>query len=70
MNTMQMIINQIIARNPEARQLYESLKCKSPDELKQYAENVAKGKKIDLSDCSTPQQVVQKLISLGYGFRY
>lgn len=59
MNTMQMIINQIIARNPEARQLYESLKGKTPDELKQYAENVAKGKGIDL-----PNFLGQ------YGFRY
>lgn len=59
MNTMQMIMNQIIARNPEARQLYESLKGKTPDELKQYAENVAKGKGIDL-----PNFLGQ------YGFRY
>lgn len=59
MNTMQMIMNQIIARNPEARQLYESLKDKTPDELKQYAENVAKGKGIDL-----PNFLGQ------YGFRY
>ena len=59
MNTMQMIMNQIIARNPEARQLYESLKGKTPDELRQYAENVAKGKGIDLQNF------------LGsYGFRY
>lgn len=59
MNTMQMIMNQIIARNPEARQLYESLKGKTPDELRQYAENVAKGKGIDL-----PNFLGQ------YGFRY
>jgi hypothetical protein len=54
-----MIMNQILARNPEARQLYESLKCKSPDELRQYAENVAKGKGVDL-----PNFLGQ------YGFRY
>lgn len=56
---MQMMINQILAKNPEARQLYESLKGKTPDELRQYAENVAKGKGIDLHNF------------LGqYGFRY
>lgn len=59
MNPMQMIMNHIMANNPQARQLYESLRGKTPDELKQYAENVAKGKGIDLQNF------------LGsYGFRY
>lgn len=47
-NLFQMMINQIINSNPQARQLYESLKSKSTDELKQYAQNVAQGKGIDL----------------------
>lgn len=56
---MQMMMNKIMANNPQARELYESLKGKTPDELKQYAENVAKGKGIDL-----PNFLGQ------YGFRY
>ena len=56
---MQMMMNQIMMKNPQARQLYESLKGKTTDELRQYAENVAKGKGIDLQNF------------LGqYGFRY
>ena len=47
---MQMMINQIMAKNPQARQLYETLRGKTPAELKQYAENVAKGKGIDLQN--------------------
>ena len=43
-----MFIQQTIARNPQAKQLYDSLMGKSPAELRQYAENVAKGKGIDL----------------------
>ena len=43
-----MFIQQTIAKNPQAKQLYESLKNKSPMELRQYAENVAQGKGIDL----------------------
>ena len=45
---MKMFINQIISSNPQARQLYESLKGKNEAELKQYAENVANGKGVDL----------------------
>ena len=45
---LQMMINQIMAKNPQAKQLYESLKGKTPAELRQYAENVAQGKGIDL----------------------
>ena len=56
---MYSLINQIIARNPQAKQLYESLKGKTPAELKQYAENVAQGKGVDL----------QEFLS-NYGFRY
>ena len=56
---MRMMMNQIIAKNPQAKQLYETLKDKTPTELKQYAENVAKGQGIDLANF------------LGsYGFRY
>lgn len=54
-----MAINRIMSRNPQARQMYETLKGKSESELKQYAENVAKEKGIDLQSF------------LGqYGFRY
>ena len=54
-----MAINNIMNRNPQARNLYNSLKGKSESELKEYAENVAKGKGIDLANF------------LGqYGFRY
>jgi len=56
---MYSLMNQIIARNPQAKQLYESLKGKTPAELKQYAENVAQGKGVDL----------QEFLS-NYGFRY
>lgn len=49
MNIIQMKINQIINSNPEAKQLYESLKGKSPIELKQYAQNVAQSKGMDLN---------------------
>jgi hypothetical protein len=44
-----MKINQIINSNPEAKQLYETLKGKSPVELKQYAQNVAQSKGMDLN---------------------
>lgn len=47
-NFFSMAINQIMARNPEARQLYENLKGKKPEELRQYAMNVAQGKGVDL----------------------
>ena len=46
---VQMMINQIMAKNPQAKQLYETLKSKSPEELKQYAQNVAQGKGINLN---------------------
>ena len=36
-------------RVPEARQLYETLKHRSPAELKQYAENVARGQNTTLN---------------------
>ena len=45
---LQMFIQNTINKNPQARQLYDSLRGKSPEELKQYAENVAKGKGVDL----------------------
>lgn len=58
-NLINMAINRIMSKNPQAKQLYESLKGKSEQELKEYAENVAKGKGIDLKNF------------LGqYGFRY
>ena len=43
-----MFIQQTISKNPQAKQLYDNLKNKSPQELRQYAENVAQGKGIDL----------------------
>lgn len=56
---MNMMMNQIMNKNPQARELYNNLKGKSEAELKQYAENVAKGRGIDLHNF------------LGqYGFRY
>lgn len=56
---IQMAINKIMSNNPQARELYNSLKGKTNQELKEYAENVAKGKGIDLKNF------------LGqYGFRY
>ena len=58
-NLLNMAINRIMSRNPQAKQMYETLKGKSNEELKQYAENVAKEKGIDLRSF------------LGqYGFRY
>lgn len=58
-NLLNMAINRIMSRNPQARQMYETLKGKSENELKQYAKNVAKEKGIDLQSF------------LGqYGFRY
>lgn len=47
---MQNMINQIMSRNPQARQLYETLRGKSTEELRQYAENVAQGKGINLKN--------------------
>ena len=47
---LQGMINQIMSKNPQARQLYETLRGKSPAELRQYAENVAQGKGIDLKN--------------------
>ena len=58
-NLLNMAINRIMSRNPQAKQMYETLKGKSENELKQYAENVAKEKGVDLKNF------------LGqYGFRY
>ena len=47
---IQNMTNRIISNNPEARQFYESMKGKSPAELKQYAENVAQGRNINLRE--------------------
>ena len=58
-NFINMAIQRILNNNPQAKQLYESLKGKNEQELKEYAENVAKGRGIDLHNF------------LGqYGFRY
>lgn len=46
---MRMFIQNTINRNPQARQLYESLKGKNEAELKQYAMNVAQSKGVDLA---------------------
>lgn len=50
MNPMQMKINQIINSNPQAKQFYETMKGKSPSELKQYAQNLAQSKGINLNE--------------------
>jgi hypothetical protein len=50
MNPMQMKINQIINSNPQAKQFYETMKGKSPAELKQYAQNLAQSKGINLNE--------------------
>lgn len=44
-----MFIQNTINRNPQAKQLYESLKGKNEAELKQYAINVAQSKGVDLT---------------------
>ena len=46
---IKIFIQNTISRNPQAKQLYESLKGKSESELKQYAMNVAKSKGVDLT---------------------
>jgi hypothetical protein len=46
---MRMFIQNTINRNPQAKQLYDSLKGKSEAELKQYAMNVAQSKGVDLT---------------------
>ena len=46
---MRMFIQNTINRNPQARQLYESLKGKNEAELKQYAMNVAQSKGVNLT---------------------
>ena len=48
-NPFQMKINQIINSNPQAKQFYETMRGKTPTELKQYAENLAQSKGIDLN---------------------
>lgn len=46
---MQMFVQSMINKNPQAKQLYENLKGKSTEELKQYAMNVAQSKGVDLT---------------------
>lgn len=46
---MKMFIQNTINKNPQAKQLYESLKGKSEAELKQYAQNVAQSRGVDLA---------------------
>lgn len=43
-------INQIINSNPQAKMFYEQFKGKSEEELKEYAQNVANGRGIDLKE--------------------
>ena len=50
MNPLQMKINQIINNNPQAKQFYETMRGKTPAELKQYAQNLAQSKGINLND--------------------
>lgn len=44
-----MFVQNTISKNPQAKQLYESLKGKNEAELKQYAMNVAQSKGVDLT---------------------
>ena len=46
---MKAFIQNTINRNPQAKQLYDSLKGKTDAELKQYAENVAQSKGVNLA---------------------
>lgn len=46
---IKMFIQNTISRNPQAKQLYDSLKGKNEAELKQYAMNVAQSKGVDLT---------------------
>lgn len=48
MQPLQMMINRIINSNPQAMQLYNELKTKSPAELEQYARNAAQSRGVDL----------------------
>ena len=47
-NNLNMIMQNILNSNPQAKQLYDNLKGKSPEELKQYAMNVAQSRGINL----------------------
>ena len=46
---MQMFIQNTINRNPQAKQLYDSVRGKSTEELRQYAVNVAQSRGVDLT---------------------
>lgn len=47
-NSLNIIMQNILNRNPQAKQLYENLKGKSEAELRQYAENVAQSRGVNL----------------------
>lgn len=47
-NNLNIIMQNILNRNPQAKQLYENLKGKSEAELKQYAINVAQSRGVNL----------------------
>mgnify|MGYP006908926408 CR=1 FL=1 len=47
-NNLNIIMQNILNRNPQAKQLYENLKGKSEAELKQYAMNVAQSRGVNL----------------------
>ena len=47
-NNLNIIMQNILNRNPQAKQLYENLKGKSESELRQYAENVAQSRGVNL----------------------
>lgn len=50
-------INQIINSNPDAKMFYENFKGKSEQELKEYAQNVANGRGIDLKEFLSNQGI-------------
>ena len=48
MQPLQLMINKIINSNPQAMQLYNTLKDKTPAELEQFARNAAQSRGVDL----------------------
>lgn len=47
-NNLNIIMQNILNQNPQAKQLYENLKGKSEAELRQYAMNVAQSRGVNL----------------------
>lgn len=48
MHPLQMMANRIINNNPQALQLYNDLKDKTPQEKEQYARNFFQSKGVDI----------------------